>query len=151
MLLLLLIFKKHAKYENQIDLWSASLSLLITSPQVDIPGGSALREVLIIFLSVWIYLAKQRSHRGEFELLSWASLIDVDMSCFACAMQENNPNIQSCFSQGSPDSLLCSYTTNHFDVRVTQGCNLTLIYHTWYEIKPEKGKPHENFSEWVWE
>lgn len=72
-------------------------------------------------------------------------LIYVDMSWVACAIQEDNGSIEFCFSQGSPNSLLCSYTTNHFEVRVTQGCNMTLIYHTWDEIKPEKPKPHEYF------
>lgn len=79
--------------------------------------------------------------------LSWVALIHVDMSYFACVLQENNPNIQCYFSQGSPNSLLWNCTTNHFEVRVTRGCNMALIYHTWYEIKPEKPRPHENFSQ----
>lgn len=119
-----------------------------TSPQMNIPGGSALQEVSIIFLRVWMYLVKQRSYRVSQWIwtLSRASVwFTLIRAVLHVRCRSDNPNIQSCFSQGSPNSFLCSSTTNHFEVRVTQGWNVTLIYHTWYEIKPEKPKPRENF------
>lgn len=63
--------------------------------------------------------------------LSWASVIYVK-SCFACAQRESNPSIQCCFSQRFQvlETLQWRYTTNHFEIRVKRGCNVTLIYHT---------------------
>lgn len=63
--------------------------------------------------------------------LSWASVIYVT-SCFAFARRESNPSIQCCFSQRFPvlETLQWHYTTNHFEIRVKRGCNVTLIYHT---------------------
>lgn len=121
----------------------------LTSPQLSwtCVVAQLYRKCWSCFLRVWMYCkAVLLGYHCGFELcpepqfdLCWYELFCM------CDAGSQSPNIQACFSQGSLNTLLRSHTTNHFEARVTQGCNMTLIYHTWYEIKPEKLEPHEHF------
>lgn len=62
-----------------------------------------------------------------------------------CDTGSQSAALRLVFHRGPETHSLSSSDTNHFEARVTQGCNVTLIYHTWDEIKSENPKSPKHF------